>query len=76
MTYGILEQAAGIVLAFAALHIVTFCWFFATSRLSTHGRHDRLAVAVSRWNGASVGHGFVFLQIAALGAYFTLGGQA
>ena len=76
MKYSFLEHAIVFVAAFLLLEIVTLGWFFVTSRLSPRGSHDRLAVAVSRWNGGYLSHGFVMWQVAAFGSYYAVTGQA
>lgn len=76
MQYNFLEHAIVFVCAFFLLELGSLAWCYATSRLARSGAPDRLAIAVSRWNGGYSLQAFVMWQVAAFGSYYVAFGQA
>jgi hypothetical protein len=64
------------LLTFTLVEGFVFGWFFTTSRVSARGSHDRLAVAVSRWDGKMGIHALVALQVAAIGSALAMSAVA
>lgn len=76
LQYNFLEHATAIVATIVFLEAIVLGYHYARVRVSTVGSYDRLAVAVSDSSRRSATTSFMIWQIAVIGTYFALFGQA